>query len=58
MPWQEIDASSAQPWARPVKAGKKIEYLDLFGPLPVVAGGHVSNAGRPRLSTRLMVDLL
>ena len=26
-------------WARQVKAGKKIEGLDLFGPVSVVAGG-------------------
>ena len=58
MPWQEIEASLAQRWARQVKAGKKIEDLDLFGPVSAVAGGGVSNAGRPRLPTRLMVALL
>jgi hypothetical protein len=58
MPWQEIEASLAQRWARQVKAGKKIEDLDLFGPVSVVAGGGVSNTGRPRLPTRLMVALL
>ncbi len=58
MPWQEIEASLAQRWARQVKAGKKIEGLDLFGPVSVVAGGGTSNAGRPRLPTRLMVALL
>lgn len=30
MPWQEIEASLAQRWARQVKAGKKIEDLDLL----------------------------
>ncbi len=35
MPWQEIEASLAQRWARQVKAGKKIEDLDLFGPVSV-----------------------
>jgi len=58
MPWQEIEASLAQRWARQVKAGKKIEDLDLFGPVSAVACGGVSNAGRPRLPTRLMVALL
>jgi len=58
MAWQEIEASLAQRWARQVKAGKKIEGLDLFGPVSVVAGGGTSNAGRPRLPTRLMVALL
>jgi IS5 family transposase len=51
IPWQEIEASLAQRWARKVKAGKKIEDLDLFGPVSAVAG-------RPRLTTRLMVALL
>jgi IS5 family transposase len=58
MPWQEIEASLAQRWARQVKAGKKIEDLDLFGPVSAVTGGGISNAGRPRLPTRLMVALL
>ena len=39
MPWQEFEASLPQRWARQVKAGKKIEGLDLFGPVSVVAGG-------------------
>ncbi|PUE49823.1 hypothetical protein B9Z45_15505 [Limnohabitans sp. 2KL-17] len=58
MPWQEIEASLAQRWARQVKAGKKNEDLDLFGPVSSVASGGVSNAGRTRLPTRLMVALL
>ena len=58
MPWQEIEASLAQRWARQVKAGKKIEDLDLFGSVSGVVGGGVSSAGSPRLPTRLMVALL
>ncbi len=58
MPWQEIEASLVQPWVRQVKAGKKIEELDLFGPVSGVVDGGTSNAGRPRLPTRLMVALL
>lgn len=58
MPWQEIEASLAQRWARQVKAGKKIEDLDLFGPVAAVSAGGISKAGRPRLPTRLMVALL
>jgi transposase, IS5 family len=58
MPWQELEASLAQRWARQVKAGKKIEDLDLFGSVSGVVGGGTSNAGRPRLPTRLMVALL
>lgn len=55
---QEIEASRDQHLAREVKAGKKIEDLDLFDLVLAVSGGGVSNAGRPRLSTRLMVALL
>jgi len=55
MPWQEIEASLAQRWARQVKAGKKIEDLDLIGPVSSVSGGGIVKAGRPRLPTRLMV---
>ncbi len=58
MPWQEIEASLAQRWVRQVKAGKKIDDLDLVGPVSSVTGGGISNAGRPRLPTRLMVALL
>ena len=58
MPWQEIEASLAHRFARQVRAGKKIDDMDMFGPTQVIAGAGVSNAGRPRLPTRLMVSLL
>jgi transposase, IS5 family len=58
MPWQEIEASLAHLFARQVRTGKKIEELDLFGATEVIAGAGISNAGRPRLPTRLMVALL
>ena len=58
MPWQEIEASLAGLIARKVKAGRKVEDIDLFGPVVKVSGGGVSNAGRPRLPMRLMVSLL
>ena len=53
MPWQEIEASLAQRWARQVKAGKKIEDLDLFGPVSVVAGG--GGRGRHRCGERALL---
>ncbi len=58
MPWQEIEASLAQRWARQVKAGKKIEDLDLLSLLSVVAGGGISNDGPLRLPTFMMEALL
>ena len=48
----------AQRWARRVKAGKKIDGLDLFGPVSAEADGSIFNAVRPRLLTHLMVTLL
>jgi IS5 family transposase len=48
----------AHRFARQVRTGKQIEDLGLFGPTVSVAGAGVSNAGRPRLPTRLMVSLL
>ena len=58
MPWQEIEASLAHRFARQVRAGKKLEDVDLFGSNSTVVGGGVSRAGRPRLPLRLMVSLL
>ena len=58
MPWQEIKTSLAHLFGHQVRAGKKIEDLDLFGATEVIAGAGVSKAGRPRLPTRLMVSLL
>ena len=58
MPWQEIEASLAHRFAREVKAGKKIDDVDLFGATSVLSGAGVSNAGRPRLPLRLMISLL
>ena len=58
MPWQELEASLAHRFARQVRAGKRIEDMDLFGPSVSVVGSGVAAAGRPRLPTRLMVALL
>jgi IS5 family transposase len=38
MPWQEIEASWAHLFARQVRAGKKIEDLDLLGATELMAG--------------------
>jgi IS5 family transposase len=58
MPWQEFEASLAHLFPRQVRAGKKIEDLDLLGATEVIAGAGISKAGRPRLPTRLMISLL
>ena len=58
MPWQEIEASIAQLFARKARAGKRIDDVDLFGSTSTLVGGGISNAGRPRMPLRLMVSLL
>ena len=58
VPWQELEASLAHRFARQVRAGKRVEDVDLFGPAVSVAGAAVATAGQPRLLTRLMVALL
>jgi len=37
MPWQEIEASLAGVIARKVKAGRKVEDINLFGPVVQVS---------------------
>jgi IS5 family transposase len=49
MPWLGIEDTLANLFARQVRAGKKIEDLDLFGATEVIAGSCVSNSSRPRL---------
>ena len=58
MQWQELEASLAHCFARQVRAGKRVEVVDLFGPVLSVAVAGVATAGRPRLPTRLTVALL
>ncbi len=58
MPWGQIEKALAPSFARKLKDGQAIEGEDLFGPTLSVAGGGTSNAGRPRLSIRLMAALL
>ena len=59
MPWQALEASIATQFARKVRAGKRIDDMDLFGG-PVGLSGALppSRAGRPRLPLRLMISLL
>ena len=58
MPWQEIEASLAGVIARKVKAGKRVEHIDLFGSVVQVSGSGASNAGRPGPPMRLLASLL
>lgn len=58
MPWAEIEASLAPLLTHKDRAGRTVQDSDLFGTTLQVAGGGVSNAGRPRLPIRLMVALL
>ena len=58
MPWAQIETALAPNFARQEKSGKVVERNDLFGPTVAIAGGGISNAGRPKLSIRLMASLL
>ena len=58
LPWEQIEARLAPQFshqARPFKQSD--EAPDLLGAVVSIKGGKVSNAGRPRLSMRLMVAL-
>lgn len=58
LPWKQIESAITPLLAHKDRQGRRVEGTDLFGPTLVVAGGGVSNAGRPRLPVRLMVALL
>ena len=58
LPWNKIEASLAPMFAHKTRDGQGIAGDDLFGPAMVIAGAGVSNAGRQRLSIRLMASLL
>ena len=58
LPWDQIEASVAAKFERQDRAGERLEGQDLFGPTQVLEGAGVSNAGRPKLSIRLMASLL
>jgi IS5 family transposase len=58
MPSLGIYASLAHRFESQVRTGKKIEDIDMFSPTVAVAGAGVSNTGRPRLPTHLMISLL
>lgn len=58
MPWNQIEAAIAPLFARKDRQGQTIDGADMFGATLMVAGGGVSNAGRPKLPIRLMASLL
>lgn len=58
MPWDHLERVLAPCFTRKSRSGSVRQFDGLFGPTVEVAGGGVSNAGRPRLPIRLMVALL
>jgi IS5 family transposase len=58
MPWAQIETALAPAFARPEREGKPVVEDDLFGTTVAIAGIGISQAGRPRLSVRLMAALL
>ena len=57
MPWSQIEKALAPSFSHKAKEGHTLENDDLFGQTIAIAGG-ISNAGRPKLSIRLMSSLL
>jgi transposase, IS5 family len=58
LPWGQIEQVLAPKFAHRDRAGGQLLVDDLLGQRLVEFGGGVSNAGRPRLSIRLMASLL
>ena len=58
LPWEQIEARLAPQFAHQARPLQQTEEApDLLGAVVSIKGGKVSNAGRPRLSMRLMVAL-
>ncbi len=49
LPWDQIETAVAAKFERQERAGQVLEGHDMFGPTLAVAGGGISNAGRPKL---------
>ena len=58
LPWARIEAALAPNFAHQNRPARQEWVGDLLGEHAVEFGGGVSNAGRPRLSIRLMASLL
>lgn len=58
LPWDQIDVVLGHYFKRKKSSEKIIEGEDLFGTHLQIAGGQITNAGRPRLPVRLMAALL
>jgi IS5 family transposase len=58
LPWPAIEKTLAPHFARRAKAIGRAPASDLLGEHEIEFGGDISNAGRPRLSIRLMASLL
>ena len=58
LPWDRIEHALAQKFAHRDRVGRQEIVGDLLGQRQVEFGGGISNAGRPRLSIRLMASLL
>jgi IS5 family transposase len=61
MPWDHIESAIAPYLLRPIRTGRHVVVVDLFGTTAEIVGmggTGASAAGRPRLPIRLMVSLL
>jgi IS5 family transposase len=58
LPWSQIEAAVAAKFEHQNRVGQVLQSEDMFGTTQTVMGGGRSNAGRPKLSIRLMASLL
>ena len=58
LPWDQLESAVAAKFERQSRTGRVLDGQDLFGPTQVLAGAGISNAGRPKLSIRLMASLV
>ena len=58
LPWDQIEASLAPKFAHKDRVGEVIDGEDLLGTGGKRVGAGRSNAGRPRMSIRLIASLL
>jgi len=58
LPWDEIEAALAPKFEHEDRAGETVDSVDLLGATTIVVKAGRSNAGRPKLSIRLLASLL
>ena len=58
LPWSQIETAISTKFERQNRTGQILKDQDMFGTTETLTGAGRSNAGRPKLATRLMTSLL